>query len=111
MKKKSFNSLKEEQHENFKKTILEKRKKKLKRGRSKSSSLWFGLGMFGIVGWSIAIPTIAGVLIGAWVDSKIESPFSWTLMLLALGILIGSVNAWLWMKREQKNIIEERKDE
>jgi ATP synthase protein I len=25
---------------------------------------WFGLGMFGLVGWSVALPTLAGLALG-----------------------------------------------
>lgn len=109
MKRKSHDSLKKDQHEQFKKTIFEKAERKLHERGKKSASPWFGLGMFGIVGWSVALPAVAGTLIGIWIDSVTETKFSWTLMLLALGIIIGSANAWHWVQRERKNIIEERR--
>ena len=62
--------------------------------------MWFGLGMFGIVGWSVAIPTIICVAIGIWIDSRLDSGLSWTLMLLGIGIAMGCFNAWYWVKKE-----------
>ena len=66
-------------------------------------SIWFGLGMFGIVGWSVAVPTLVGAAIGIWIDSRYPSRFSWTLMLLFAGVLFGSINAWYWINRVGKN--------
>lgn len=72
--------------------------------------MWFGLGMFGLVGWSVSIPTVVGVALGVWIDYKWPSQYSWTLMLLVIGIVIGCLNAWFWVSRERKMIEEEEKD-
>jgi ATP synthase protein I len=70
------------------------------RGRKeKGETVWFGLGMFGIVGWSVAIPTLIGVAIGLWIDRAWPSQFSWTLMLLVAGVMLGCLNAWYWVRR------------
>ena len=49
-------------------------------------SVWFGLGMFGLIGWSVAIPTLLGAALGQWVDKHYPGRFSWTLTLLLLGL-------------------------
>jgi len=73
------------------------------KGRSeKDRSIWFGLGMFGLIGWSVAIPTLIGVAVGIWIDTTWPSRFSWTLMLLFIGVISGCVNAWYWVKRESR---------
>lgn len=59
---------------------------------------WRDLATFGMVGWSIALPTIAGVALGAWIDRRWPSELSGTLMLLALGLLVGCANAWRWVE-------------
>ncbi len=70
------------------------------RGRKeKGETVWFGLGMFGIVGWSVAIPTLIGVAAGLWIDRNWPSQFSWTLMLLIGGVMIGCLNAWYWVRK------------
>jgi ATP synthase protein I len=79
-----------------------------RRGRRSS---WFGLGMYGLIGWSVAIPTLLGVAIGVWADERWPSGLSWTLMLLVGGLLLGCANAWYWLTREQRAIAEEREEE
>lgn len=74
----------------------------MKGRREKDRSIWFGLGMFGLIGWSVAIPTLIGVAVGIWIDNTWSSRFSWTLMLLFIGVILGCVNAWYWVKRESR---------
>lgn len=62
----------------------------------------YGLGMFGIVGWSVAVPTLIGIALGVWIDSRSASPYSWTLMLMITGLIIGCFNAWYWLRRESQ---------
>lgn len=65
-------------------------------------SIWFGLGTFGMVGWSVALPALAGVAIGIWLDHGREGPVSWTLTLMLAGLAIGCGNAWYWVNRESR---------
>jgi len=70
------------------------------RGRDEQDqTVWFGLGMFGVIGWSVAIPTLIGVAIGLWIDQTWPTQFSWTLMLLIGGVMIGCLNAWYWVRK------------
>jgi ATP synthase protein I len=92
------------------KKVRIKEARKLRARRQKDRSVWFGLGMFGLVGWSVAIPTLAGIALGVWIDLKWPSRYSWTLMLLVIGVLLGCINAWFWVTRERK-MIEEEKEE
>lgn len=81
------------------------------RARNKTGGgVWFGLGMFGLIGWSVAVPVLVGVALGVWIDRTWPSRFSWTLMLLILGVLLGSWNAWYWVSQERKKIEEDRED-
>ena len=70
--------------------------------RESRKGLWYGLGMFGLVGWSVSIPALLLLGLGIWIDSTFEGPYSWTLMLLVLGIGIGCMNAWYWVSRESR---------
>lgn len=67
-------------------------------------SVWFGFGMFGIVGWSVAIPALIFIAIGVWIDRTWPSPYSWTLMMLFIGIVLGCLNAWHWISRERDKL-------
>jgi ATP synthase protein I len=75
----------------------EERKQQARQERSRT--IWFGLGMFGLVGWSVAIPTLAGVALGAWLDKLVKGSISWTLTGLFVGVVLGCWNAWYWVKR------------
>lgn len=77
-----------------------KEARKIKARGEKDQGVWFGLGMFGLVGWSVAIPTLIAIAIGLWIDKTWPSRFSWTLMLLFVGVVLGCLNAWYWVKRE-----------
>lgn len=83
--------------------VAQKEARKQKARREKDRSLWFGLGMFGLVGWSVAIPTLIGIAVGIWIDTSVSSPYSWTLMLLFIGVVVGCLNAWYWVKRESRD--------
>jgi ATP synthase protein I len=80
-----------------------KAERKLRARRAGRRGVWFGLGMFGLVGWAVALPTVAGVALGLWLDTRFPSRVSWTLTLLSVGALLGSVNAWYWVKRESRD--------
>jgi ATP synthase protein I len=64
-------------------------------------SAWFGLGMFGLVGWSVAVPALLGVALGLWLDERWPAGrVSWTLTFLIIGVALGCLNAWYWVKQE-----------
>jgi ATP synthase protein I len=92
-----------EPQKDFPEEVGAKEARKLKARGEKNRSVWFGLGMFGIVGWSVAIPTVLGIALGIWIDAHYPSRFSWTLTLLFLGVCLGSANAWFWVNRVGKN--------
>ena len=53
-----------------------------------------------MVGWSVAIPSLLGIGLGVWIDTHIQSKYSWTLMLLVIGVALGCLNAWYWISKE-----------
>lgn len=90
--------------DDFIERIGEKEARKVKARSSKDKGLWFGLGTMGVVGWSVAIPTLIGIAIGIWLDIHYPSRISWTLTFLAIGLAVGCVNAWYWVSRQQRKI-------
>lgn len=87
----------------FGEQVGEQAERKLRARRQKDRSAWFGLGMFGLVGWSVAIPTIIGIFIGVWLDRRWPSEVSWTLNFLIIGVAIGCFNAWYWIMQESNH--------
>jgi ATP synthase protein I len=83
-------------------TVARKAERRLEARRNREHSVWFGMGMFGLVGWTVAIPTIGGLLLGAWIDKTWPSRFSWTLTGLLTGLALGCAMAWRWVKEESR---------
>lgn len=73
--------------------------KKLKM-QKEGKDILFGIGTFGVVGWSIAVPVLMGIALGIYLDDAYNPGFSWTLTLLFAGVIIGCINAWVWIKKK-----------
>ena len=84
--------------------------RKLKARRDGTQGVWFGLGMMGLVGWSVTVPTLLGAALGIWLDQHHPGKHAWTLALLVAGLGIGCLNAWHWVAREEKAMRDERED-
>lgn len=97
----------QKQAEDFTRKVGTKELRRIKGKTHKDETVWFGLGMIGVVGWSVAIPTLIGTAIGLWIDRAWPSRFSWALMLLILGVSLGCINAWYWVKKARETIIKD----
>lgn len=98
-----------EERSAFSKDIDAKAARKI-RARRSVQGVWFGLGMMGLIGWSVVVPTLAGAALGIWLDSRHPEKHSWTLTLLIVGLAVGCLNAWHWVDKEDKEIQEEQKN-
>jgi len=90
--------------------VGEKAARKLKARRRSASGVWFGLGMMGLIGWSVVVPTLLGAALGIWLDKHHPGSHPWTLALLVAGLTLGCFNAWHWVAKEEKAIREEQED-
>jgi ATP synthase protein I len=84
--------------------------RKLRARRNSTQGVWFGLGMMGLIGWSVAIPTLLGAALGIWLDQHYPGRHGWTLALLVAGLAIGCFNAWHWVAKEDKEMRNEREN-
>jgi ATP synthase protein I len=94
----------------FSREVGAKAARKLKARRHATQGVWFGLGMMGLIGWSVAIPTLLGAALGLWLDKRRPGSYSWTLMLLVIGLGLGCLNAWHWVSKEDKEMREEQEN-
>jgi ATP synthase protein I len=94
----------------FSREVGAKAARKLKAQRNSTRGVWFGLGMTGLIGWSVVVPTLAGVALGIWLDKRHPGSHSWTLMLLVSGLFIGCLNAWHWVAKEDKEMGADSED-
>ena len=86
----------------FGRRIHRSAERKLRARNQDRRSAWFGLGMFGLVGWSVVIPSLLGIALGIWLDKRFSGPPSWTMTFLIIGVALGCLNAWFWIKQESK---------
>lgn len=82
--------------------IGEKAARKLHAQRQHAPGVWMGLGLMGMVGWSVVVPTLLGAALGLWLDSRYPGGRSWTLALLVAGLTLGCLNAWHWVAKEDQ---------
>ena len=73
--------------------------------------VWFGLGMMGLVGWTVAVPTLLGAAAGIWLDDRHPGTHPWTLALLVAGLVLGCLNAWYWVAKEDREMREQQEDD
>ena len=83
--------------------------RKLK-ARKSTQGVWFGLGMMGLIGWSVVVPTLLGAALGIWLDKHHPGKHAWTLALLVAGLALGCLNAWFWVAKEEKAMRDEPED-
>lgn len=95
------------QGEGFAGEIGAKAARKLRARRNATPGVWFGLGMMGLVGWSVVVPTLLGAALGIWLDKRYPGGHSWTLALLVCGLTIGCFNAWHWVAKEEEAMRDE----
>lgn len=87
-----------------------KAKRMLKARKRRAPEVWLGLGMMGLIGWSVTVPTLVGAGIGIWLDRNYPGSHSWTLALLVSGLAIGCINAWHWVAKEETAMRDEQEN-
>ncbi len=88
----------------FSRQVGKKETRKLKLQRKAVKNIWFGFGMFGLIGWSVTVPTLIGIGLGLWLDENYPGTQVWTLNLMIVGLILGCLNAWHWVSKEDKAI-------
>ena len=79
---------------------VERRVSRMDRRDRRRRTLLAQFGDLGVLGMLIAIPIVGGVYIGRSIDERIAGySVGWTLGFLVLGVVIGSVNVYLYMRR------------
>lgn len=94
----------------FAEHIGTKAARKVKARRNPTPGVWLGLGMMGLIGWSVVVPTLLGTAFGIWLDKRHPGSHSWTLALLVAGLVIGCANAWHWVAKEERAMREAQED-
>jgi ATP synthase protein I len=82
------------------KAEMERRVARMARRERSRQSILAQLGGLGILGLLFVIPVVAGVYLGNWIDAKFPGySVGWTISLMLLGIVIGMVNVYRYLRR------------
>jgi ATP synthase protein I len=94
----------------FSREVGAQERRKLQAGQA-GVHVWPGLGMLGLIGWSVCLPTLLGAWLGHWLDTRHAGTHGWTLALLVAGLCLGCSNAWHWVSKEQRAIRRGQEDQ
>lgn len=84
----------------FERSVTGKEARKVRARRDEDRSVFYFLGMIGLIGWTVALPAVIGVAIGWWLDRHYPADLSWTLTCLVIGAALGCASGWYWVKKE-----------
>ena len=93
----------------FERAVKDKEQRKMRVRGKKGHNPFLGFGLFGLIGWSVAVPALLGIVAGLALDRHHPGRRSWTLMLFVGGVLLGCWNAWYWVRKEHDEIDNENK--
>jgi ATP synthase protein I len=89
-----------ENAERLNEAVRTRRERRERRAREGERSVGQNLAMIGALGWTVVLPTLAGIFLGRWLDRQFASGLFWTLGLLTVGLAVGCVLAWKRMHIE-----------
>lgn len=79
---------------------VEAKRERIEHARERKNAVWDSIAILGI-GWSVVAPTLVGIAAGVWIDHRWPGRYSWTLILMVGGLIIGAINAWLRIREEE----------
>ena len=78
---------------------LERQAKRMQQAEHDEPTLLAQTVYVGTLGLLLVVPVVAGAYLGAWLDEKFTSrSIQWTLSLILLGVFIGALNVYLFIK-------------
>jgi ATP synthase protein I len=86
--------------------VAAKAERKMRARRDGAPGVWSGLGMMGLIGWSVVVPTLLGAALGIWLDARHPGAHPWSLALLMAGLVLGCLNAWRWVAHQDRAMHE-----
>ena len=81
---------------------VERQAKRIKKAEHEQSTLLAQTVFTGVLGLLLVLPIIAGAYLGHWLDSHMDYySIRWTLGMIMLGVIIGSINVYLFIKERE----------
>ncbi|MEH6626887.1 MAG: AtpZ/AtpI family protein [Motiliproteus sp.] len=79
---------------------LQRQAERMHKAKTERSSLLAQSVFIGTLGLLLVVPIVAGAFLGAWIDEQSTGySASWTLELIILGVIFGSINVCLFIRR------------
>ena len=88
--------------ERLQQIVLRKSVRHERARRERDDNVWAWLGAFGLIGWTIAVPTLLGLALGRFLDDRVDASISFTITFLVCGVAVGATMAWHWVRRESR---------
>lgn len=86
-------------HNNELKNKIASKVKKIEKAKKDKPHLLAQTIYLGTIGVIFILPVIVGAYLGVWLDNKFKGfSYSWTISLIFLGIIIGAVNVYYFIK-------------
>lgn len=81
---------------------IDKQAKRMKKAEHEQPTLLSQTVFTGTLGLLLVLPIIAGAYFGHWLDNLSESySVRWTLGMIMLGVIVGALNVYLFIKERQ----------
>ena len=78
---------------------LDRQARRMRRAEKERQTLIGQTVYLGSVGILFALPVVAGAYLGRWLDGRLHGySFHWTLSMILLGVLVGAVNVFLFIR-------------
>lgn len=88
--------------EAMQRVVLRKSLRRRQARQTQRDSVWTWLGTFGLVGWTVIVPTLAGLAFGIFLDNRVDSSISFAITFLVVGVAVGVSMAWYWVHQESQ---------
>lgn len=81
------------------KSRVERQVERMKRAERERPTLLGQTVYLGTLGLLLVLPIVGGAYLGAWLDGLVPGYSSrWTVSLIVVGVFVGAVNAYLFIK-------------
>ncbi len=78
---------------------VEKQARRMERAEKERPTLLAQTAYIGVLGLLFVLPVIGGAYLGSWLDGLVEGySMRWTLSLIFLGVVIGAVNVYFFVR-------------
>jgi len=81
------------------KTSVQTQARRIRKAERERRTLLANTIYLGTLGLIFVLPVIAGAYLGSWLDSRIKGySFSWTVTLIVLGVFVGAIDVYLFVR-------------